>query len=221
MNQMDSSKVGEKRSIDLIVEGKNLNVSYQRYSATILPKKATVFYFCGGPGVPCVGVRPLIILADFDVVTMDYLGIGQNRDYQEPQLMAIDAQAEAATAIANSLGDSNIILFGQSFGTTVATATAAKLTDLNYSTELKSKLRGVLLDGVVAKAGTTDYEKGYIDTANTAWKMLRPTEQKKFKNSYINLVSTLYSGRKKNSRCSDDNELTIWADGRCAGPSKF
>lgn len=185
----------ETRTVQTRINGTRTEVNYTRYPSSEPSPKGTVFFFCGGPGVPCRGIRPPNIPKEYNVVTMDYLGIGQNEDVRNPQAIAIDSQAQAALAVAEHLQEPNLIFFGQSFGTTVATAAASKFTQQGTTTS-RSRLRGIMLEGVI-NSSISDYEKGYLDAANAAWERLSREDQQKFVANYNRVVHGLSATEKR------------------------
>ena len=118
------------------VRGQTIVVSFHKLPATETPKKGTIISLCGGPGIPCHGTRPQFHSSQYDVITFDYLGIGENSRYNDAELMSIEGQGEAVAAIVDSL-TSDVVILGSSFGTSVATVAASILTKASAGPPLK------------------------------------------------------------------------------------
>ncbi len=173
------------------IDGKNLTLHYIKYPATTTPSKGTILFLCGGPGVPCnLGGRPYTMPGGYDILVMDYLGVGENKKANKPAMMSIDSQASAASQLVKYLKPKNFVIYGESFGTTVATATAAKLTSVSNKNK-NSFVKGVLLEGVVGKGDYAGYSVSFADAANTAWNLLNSSEKEKFKSFYIETAKKL------------------------------
>jgi pimeloyl-ACP methyl ester carboxylesterase len=89
---------------------------------------------------------------------MDYIGVGQNKKYIDPDLMQIESQGKAYAELIRLIPDKNVVIYGHSFGTTVATVAASILTKVSKSSQ---KFEGVFLEGIVGKG---NYEKANLTT---------------------------------------------------------
>jgi len=172
------------------INGQDLTLHYTKYGASKLPSRGTIISLCGGPGGACdYGARPENLPTDYNVVVIDYLGIGANKKYNSPELMAIDSQGEAIAQLVRYTHPSNLIIYGLSFGTTVATVAAAKLTSGQPGQD--SLLKGVLLEGVVGKGDYKKYDASFVRAAQTAWSLLSGSEKKQFEAKYKSITSQL------------------------------
>lgn len=158
--------------------GFTMPVKVNRYAATTQPTKGSVLYFCGGPSA-CMHYRPKNVPKHYDVVVSDYIGLGKNANAPAPRsMMSIRAQAVAASKIVAALKIKNYVIYGQSFGTTVATMATEELQKLNLP-----QPKSVILEGVVGSAETMNLD-GYKRTADRAWQMMSHMKQETFKQSY-------------------------------------
>ncbi|MBX3033795.1 MAG: alpha/beta fold hydrolase [Bdellovibrionaceae bacterium] len=195
LRNKDTGAEVETQSVSAKINGQEIPVKYQKYPAPVRPAKGTILFLCGGPGFPCTeGGRPGHLPPEYDVVTLDYLGIGQNRAHNEPGQMSIDAQAQAVEAIARQIKAPHLVIYGHSFGTTVATAAASKLT--NPAATPKVALKSVVLEGVVGHGGQEPYGRGHLQVAEEAWKMLTPKEQKDFTAAYKKYTAKMTASQK-------------------------
>ena len=172
---------GEGYSFSPQIGGQNLEVKYVKYPSTSKPAKGTVLFLCGGPGAVCVRGRPSAIPQDYDVVTFDYFGMGQNKKYNQPNQMAIETQGEVAAKLAQHLNEPRLIIYGQSFGTAVGTVAASQLS--TKSSRSKTILQGVMLEGVLAPS-KEDASLAYKKAADYVWSHLSEKEKQNFKAEY-------------------------------------
>jgi pimeloyl-ACP methyl ester carboxylesterase len=94
---------------------------------------------------------------------MDCLGIGENRKLNSPEQLSIESQGAAVAQMVNYLKVQKLVLYGYSFGTTVATVAASKLTATKFPDE--ASFKGVFLEGVVGKGDYKNYEKSFARAA--------------------------------------------------------
>ena len=187
--------LGQEYTFTANLKGQNIPVKYSKYRATTAPRKGTIIFLCGGPGVPCTGTRPPGIPSDYDAVTLDYLGIGRNSKHNKPEYMAIESQGNIVAQMAERLKEPNLIIFAQSFGTTVATV-AGSLIDNVASDTKKTVLKGVVLEGVVGPNTGESYSEGYLTVAKHVWSYLTPKQKNHFKEQYVEAVRGLSSEEK-------------------------
>ncbi len=177
-NRQKPKDSGVNKSFSANIQGKFQEVAYKIYPSTTTPKKGTVIYLCGGPGVPCTNLWINNIPNEYDVVTLDYLGIGKNKAInQSESIMSIESNGEAVAALTEHLKTNPVVIYGTSFGTAVGTVAAAKIT-----AKQKHSLKGVILEGVVGKP--SNYAHGYLLQAENVWNHLNKKDQQKFINAY-------------------------------------
>ena len=83
--------------------GKGFPVQVVNFASTVRPPVGTVLYLCGGPDV-CMKSRPSNVPTNLDVVTYDYLGIGQNTlPTNSPEMRSLESQAGVANEIVKKL----------------------------------------------------------------------------------------------------------------------
>jgi len=126
--------------------GDIVNITYRTIPAQNIPSVGTLVFLCGGPGVPCTDWTPPNVPKNFDYVTFDYVGIGANSQIQKPELMTIENQGHVAAEIIRQLSGRKVLIYCQSYGTTVATVAAAEL-----SQQGTNILSGIVLEGIVGK----------------------------------------------------------------------
>ncbi len=189
--------LGTESTFYIRKDNKMLPIRYSKYKATVAPQKGTVLFLCGGPGVPCTGMRPQSVPSDFDVVTLDYLGLGQNKLHNKPKLMAIESQGSVVAELARNLNEPNLIIYVESFGTTVGTVAASEISNANPK-GTKTQLKGIILEGVVGPNSGMSYSDGYVDASKTAWDLLTPAEQTNFKKKYFEAIKGLTPEQKQN-----------------------
>lgn len=171
------------RNFSMKINNKPVVLNYKIFSSSIKPSKGTIVYMCGGPGFPCMRDRTSSVPPDFNIVTMDYMGVGQNKKYTDPDLMQIESQGKAFAELIKLIPDKKVVIYGHSFGTTVATVAASILTKESQN----SKVEGVLLEGIVGKG---EYEKAneeYASVANDAWSLV----SKKDKDGFFRMFNSL------------------------------
>lgn len=125
---------------------------------------------------------------------MDYLGIGDNKTHRSPEQMSIASQGKAMKALLNKIKRSNLIIYGHSFGTTVATVVAS-----SYRNEKKNAnptIRGVVLEGIVGPGLGNVYGPEFLLTASKTWGLLSDTEKISFQSTYDNLIKNLLPHQK-------------------------
>ncbi len=189
--------LGQEFTFTANLKGKNIPVRYSKYRATMIPRKGTIIFLCGGPGVPCTGARPQNIPKEYDVVTLDYLGIGRNARHNKPAYMAIESQGDIVAQVAKRLKEPNLLIFAQSFGTTVATVAGSLINTAANDTK-ETVLKGVVLEGVVGPDSGQSYSEGYSSTAKHAWSYLSPKQKKRFRIQYAKAVKGLSPEEKFN-----------------------
>lgn len=185
---------GLERSFSPSIQGKNIEVKFSTYPSTTTPAKGTILFLCGGPGVPCIGGRHPSIPKDYDLISVDYLGVGQNQKHNQPKLMSIESQGEMVAKLAKQLNEPNLIIFAQSFGTTVGTVAASNFSKLN-SQKSKTVLKGILLEGTFSKTNKT-YQEAYKQEADRAWNYLNHEQKRKFHSEYSKLTSQISESKK-------------------------
>ncbi len=192
------SEIGEIKTHQFLFKhnGKTTALKYSIASALNTPKKGTLVYLCGGPGFTCPK-RAFSLPEDYDIVTIHYLGIGNNRVLNKPDDMAINSQGEAVAQMINDLARHDIIILGHSYGTAVATVAASKHTH-RQDTEKKSTLKGVFLTGIVGPSAGAIYGTDYPKVAEQAWQSLSPFEQKQFRKNYLKASKNLTPKDKEN-----------------------
>ena len=196
--KIEEPDLGQESTFTANLKGQNIPVKYSKYRATVVPKKGTIIFLCGGPGVPCTGARPPGIPPEYDVVTLDYLGIGRNARYSKPEYMAIESQGNVVAQIAKRLKEPNLLIFARSFGTTVATV-AGSLINTVASDTRKTVLKGVVLEGIVVGPDSgQSFSEGYASAAKHAWSYLSPKQRKNFKVKYADAVKGLSPEEKIN-----------------------
>ena len=172
---------GERGVKSIEVNGAVRAVNFETHKATIRPSKGTVVYMCGGPGVVYTSEgRPESIPPDLDVVVFDYLGTGQNERTGNVEELSIESQGQVVTGLVKSLGLQNYVLYGSSFGTTVATVAASQLS--RGSGAIKPKM--VILDGVVSRGADLNHEAAVSRAANRTWELLSDSDRRKFGEVY-------------------------------------
>lgn len=178
----------EKLTRTVPINGRNTPVKFERHRAWITPSKGTVVYFCGGPGVSCSSEgRPGSIPPDMDVVLFDYMGVRDNAGVANTEQMSIESQAQVGVGLIKSLNLNNYVLYGSSFGTTVATVATAQLS--NSSGVRKPKM--VVLDGVVSRGQDLNHEAAIGRAANRAWDLLSSEDRQKFTSRYDAAVANM------------------------------
>ena len=189
--------LGQEFTFNANLKEKDIPVRYSKYRATIVPKKGTIMFLCGGPGVPCTGARPRGISPEYDVVTLDYLGIGRNARHNKPKYMAIESQGNIVAQVAKRLKEPNLLIFAQSFGTTVATVAGSLINTVTSDTK-ETVLKGVVLEGVVFPDSEQSYSEGYSSVAEYAWSYLSAEQKENFKIKYADAVKGLSPKEKFN-----------------------
>jgi len=150
-----------------VSKNKNRDTNYFEYYYehqivdTSLP---TVIFFPGGPGAFSIGSH--LSLGKVNVVKIDPRGTGCNFDngqlFSSEEVSTNNAAADI-TAIIKQEKLSRVILYGQSYGTVLATVAAYELEKQNYHPEL------VVLEGVVGKAWDNwdVYLGGFVNSGNS------------------------------------------------------
>lgn len=179
----------EIHTISAWVKGEEIPIKFGKHRATATPKKGTVVFLGGGPANPWMGKRPENIPPDYDVVTLDYLGLGINRNIRNDERMSMEGQGEAVTRIVQSLGAQDVYLYGSSFGTTVATTAAYFLSHL--PADRKSGLKGVVLEGVQGPGHIQDRGNDLFNESQSSWLSLTESQKNDFKVEYKKLKNTL------------------------------
>lgn len=192
------NEIGEIKTHQFLFKhrGKTTALKYHVASALSPPKKGTLVYLCGGPGFACPK-RAFNLPENYDIVTIHYLGIGNNRVLNKAEDMAVENQGEAVAQMINDLARPDIIILGHSYGTAVATVAASKYTH-KPNTEKKSNLKGVILTGVVGPSAGATYGAEYPNIAKQAWDALSNMEQKQFRKQYLKISKNLSLQKKAN-----------------------
>lgn len=183
------------RSFDVEMNGKMSNIKYHISPPMEMPLKGTIVFLCGGPGFQCPR-RPLNFPWNYEIITIDYLGIGENSSYSKPEQMSIDNQANIVSSLLSHLNRSNLILYGHSFGTTVATAVGSKHKDVTNK-KTSTTIKGIVLEGVAGPAKEDVYGIEFINSARIAWNLLSSREQKKFLSEYNSLTKKFSFSQKE------------------------
>lgn len=178
---------GEPKMASIRVNGQERQINYELHKARVRPPKGTVVYMCGGPGVVCNSEgRPESIPPDFDVIAYDYLGTGQNQSVRNDEEMSIEAQGQVTAGLVRKLGLQNYVLYGSSFGTTVATVAGSLL-----SKDGGAKPKSLVLDGVVSRGVDLNHEAAINRAATRAWNLLSDSEQRRFGQLYEEKTKTM------------------------------
>lgn len=168
--------------ISLSAGGLEMPVSLTRFMANVSPPKGTVIYLCGGPS-ECTEHKPRSVPSDYDVITFDYIGLGKNGRSDRvltPEMMSLESQAKVVKEIVRLLKLNDYVVYGQSFGTTVATVAAAQITSESERSKGLKQPQAVILDGTFGSRDHNDIS-GYSATAQRAWGMLSDNEKDKFR----------------------------------------
>lgn len=181
-------------------------IKYYISEATKTPRQGTILFLCGGPGSPCPRRLFNSGLEGYDTITVDYLGIGDNRMLSKPQQMSADSQGQMVATLIDHLERKDILLVGHSYGTAIATVAASKYTHLEMQ---KSKLRGVFITGVVGPSKSAVYGPEFLANAQGAWAALSTSEQKNF----IEIYDQISIKMNPKQRRDLDNHLTEWITG--------
>ena len=168
----------EKRVTTITIAGRKRPLKFDRYPAITQPSRGTVIYLCGGPGAPCAHAGPPKNLPpDVDVLTFDYLGIGENGGLSTPTIeLAIQSQAMATLQLAKNLKLRNYSLYGHSFGTTVATVAGSYI----ERDARMARPKSIVLEGVVGEMSRTDRSRDMDRIAEMTWQRLTPRERDMF-----------------------------------------
>lgn len=145
--------------------------------------ETTILFLCGGPGRACSLFRPPNIPADYEVITVDYLGVGDNSHFNSDSEMQIESQGKMIASLIRFLKRNKLFLYATSYGTAVATVTGSILDQENF-------VAGIVLEGTVGP-GRIDYEMGYKNVGDKVWSQLSNTERDDFKNGYLELSQQL------------------------------
>lgn len=159
--------------------GKKVSISAVKYLASVQPAKGAVVYLCGGPQA-CAQARPSNVPPEYDVVTFDYIGLGQNgRVSHPPESMSLESQAVATLSVVRAAKLNDYFIYGASFGSAVATVAAAQI---NKDPSLKQP-KALLLEGVLPARKRYSHA-GYKRVADRAWSLLSADEKLKFRSAY-------------------------------------
>lgn len=157
------------------ISHQNVELTYYEAGASKLPAAGTILYLCGGPGIACSNyLLPDSIPPEFNVVYFDYIGLGTNGQYQDLDLIDFQAQGEAISVIFHEIKDSKVIIYGHSFGTTLATVAASLI-----SNQADPKLKAVVLEGTVGP-GLHEQTSGYLNVEANTWNLLSNNEKQTF-----------------------------------------
>lgn len=177
-----------RKTASVSVLGKNKAVNFDHYRAKSQPSKGTVVFMCGGPGFSCMDDgRPASIPSDLDVIVFDYLGLGSNDHKVSNEEMSVEAQGDVVAGLVKSLKLKDYVLYGSSFGTSVATVAASRL----GSDHAIAKPRLVVLDGVIGNPSFIDNQKIYSRSAERAWSLMNAKQQKNFIANYDRLTARM------------------------------
>ena len=161
------------------IRGKKLPVKFRVFKGSQDKGKGLVIFLCGGPGFSCLQEgRPQSVPPQLDVAVFDYNGLGVNKRNSSPDAMSIEGQADVAVGIANYLKYPKYTIYGESFGTTVGTVAAAKLSGT------KNSPRMVILSGVVGSVGTLEPDPSVTRAAERTWGRLTEGQRTQFIKAY-------------------------------------
>ena len=129
---------------------RKMNLFY-RIPRALDPSKPSLIFFYGGPGGTSTGLTIEDRLIDFNVVYFDQRGTGFSRpptleDLENPRYFESEFIARDAKVLLDFLGIKKVSLYGQSYGTVVATIFAHFFPEMTTA---------VVLEGTVFN-GTTD-----------------------------------------------------------------
>jgi pimeloyl-ACP methyl ester carboxylesterase len=153
----------------------NISIKARRLEALTQPKAGTVVYLCGGPAT-CVDRDHQNVPLNFEIVTFDYLGLGENTlGPAQPELLSLESQATAVQKIVEAFHLDRYIIYGQSFGTVVATMAASQIGKSKSTPQPQS----VILEGVSTARRLWNLN-GYQTTADRTWSLLTTQEKAEF-----------------------------------------
>lgn len=138
--------------------GESFEFKY-RYIVGSNPNSPVVINLPGGPGQTSIQNQDPRLFSDYGFIQTDPRGTGCNRSYWNASYhdVSIDRLAEDIVAIIKHENLNNVILFGTSFGTVLATAVAYKFED-----EPNSPIQSLVLQGAVGRAFKIQ-EGGFVD----------------------------------------------------------
>ena len=172
--------------ISVPVGGKKSPVKFKVFPGGHGKGKGLVIFLCGGPGFSCVKEgRPQSVPPELDVAIFDYNGLGENKRNSTPAAMSIDGQADAAIGITDYLKYPKYSIYGESFGTTVATVAASRLS------RGKNKPKMVILSGVVGSVESLEPDPSVTRAAERAWGRLNESQKAEFIKSYDEVAGKL------------------------------
>lgn len=183
---IDSKKT--EFEFDVKGDGKSsFQLKVNKISSAVQPSRGTVVYLCGGPE-ECMNDKFANVPANVDVVVFDHIGLGRNASPKlTPEQMSVDSEAMVVGQIVDKLKLKNYVIYGQSFGTTVA----ARATAMLSSQSKIEKPNAVILEGVIGSRNYMHSADGYARTAEKAWSLLNDSEKIAFKNAYKAVLSRI------------------------------
>ena len=179
----------EMKSIEMPIDGKVAKLFYANYPASA-KSKGTVIVLGGGPAMPWIERgRPTIIPKDYDVIIVDYPGIGANAQSQfftssKSSAYTLNAAAMSVKEIVRQNGLKNYMLMGHSYGTAVATGA----TNMIENDPRVERPRALLLEGTLGRSfrpGKSssephEQEAGFINTSKRALALLSNEDRQQF-----------------------------------------
>jgi len=173
-------------------DGKNaFQLKVNKISSSVRPSRGTVVYLCGGPD-QCMNDDFENVPPNMDVVVFDHIGLGKNASPSlTPEQMSVDSEASIVGQVVDKLKLKNYVIYGQSFGTTVA----AKATSILSQQSKIPKPSAVILEGVIGSRNYMHSADGYARTAEKTWSLLNDSEKTAFRNAYKAVLSKLPAGK--------------------------
>jgi len=114
------------------------------------PELPTIVFLPGGPGAVSIGKKHPDLPADYGYINTDPRSVGCNelssKSFPDKSISSEMLANDVATVVA-SLGLKSYILYGQSYGTLLATVTAKRIEDLKMQPP-----QAVVLEGTLGKA---------------------------------------------------------------------
>jgi alpha-beta hydrolase superfamily lysophospholipase len=103
------------------------DVHYRRYSALSTPVKGTVLYFHGNKGNmhKCESQIEIFLKNQYDVWTMDYREFGDSTGELSEKALLGDAKRVYDEMISSGVKESDVVIWGRSFGSGVAASVVA------------------------------------------------------------------------------------------------
>ncbi len=177
------------RSFKARFQSQSITIRYEIHQGGRLPSSNVIIHFCGGPGVTCIPYgRPAEIPAGFDYVLFDYPGLGQNSSLPGPN--NIEGISRVALMVVQRFARKNVILYGHSFGTAIATVVASKLSGTR-----PQFIRGLILEGTIG-AGPRAQGPDLIGPSKIAWQSLTDGERAEFRDDFSQVLNAMTATEK-------------------------